>query len=291
MIVKAYAKINVYLDVISKREDGYHNLEMVMLPLELHDTIEIESLIGLKDSYVTCDHVELQETKYNLINTTVCKLRDLYHFKQNFNIKVHKEIPISAGLGGGSSNAAAALKAFNHLLKLKIDEEKMNEIAKTIGADVPFCLYNKPALVKGIGEEITPINLKTQYNVLIIKPERGLSTKHVFEKADSIELDHGDVNKVVDALKKGDDDLLAESMFNSLEKASLQMVPEIQDVKDMLKKDGLKMVMMSGSGSAVYALSRDFNKMKTLYKKYEKAGFEVYLTKTLAQLPTNKLRK
>lgn len=283
MIVKAYAKINVYLDVLSKREDGYHELEMVMLPLELHDVIEIESLIGLRDSYVTCDHVELQETKYNLINTTVNKLRDLYHFKQNFNIKVHKEIPISAGLGGGSSNAAATLKAFNHYLKLKLNDEEMNAIGKTIGADVPFCLYNKPALVRGIGEEITPISLKHQYYVLIIKPERGLSTKRVFEKADTIELDHGNVNAVVDALKKGDDETLAESMFNSLEKASLQMVPEIQDVKDMLKKDGLKMVMMSGSGSAVYALSTDVNKMKALYKKYEKAGLEVYLTKTLAQ--------
>lgn len=283
MIVKAYAKINVYLDVLSKREDGYHEMEMVMLPLELHDVIEIESLIGLRDSYVTCDHVELQETKYNLINTTVNKLRDLYHFKQNFNIKVHKEIPISAGLGGGSSNAAATLKAFNHYLKLKLNDDEMNAIGKTIGADVPFCLYNKPALVKGIGEEITPITLKHQYFVLIIKPERGLSTKHVFEKADTIELDHGNVNAVVDALKKGDDEALASSMFNSLEKASLLMVPEIQDVKDMLRKDGLKMVMMSGSGSAVYALSTDANKMKALYKKYEKAGLEVYLTKTLAQ--------
>lgn len=283
MIVKAYAKINVYLDVLSKRDDGYHELEMVMLPLELHDVIEIESLIGLRDSYVTCDHVELQETKYNLINTTVNKLRDLYHFKQNFNIKVHKEIPISAGLGGGSSNAAATLKAFNHYLKLKLNDEEMNAIGKTIGADVPFCLYNKPALVRGIGEEIIPISLKHQYYVLIIKPERGLSTKHVFEKADTIELDHGNVNAVMEALKKGDDEALAESMFNSLEKASIQMAPEIQDVKDMLKKDGLKMVMMSGSGSAVYALSTDVNKMKALYKKYEKAGLEVYLTKTLAQ--------
>ena len=283
MIVKAYAKINVYLDVLSKRDDGYHELEMVMLPLELHDVIEIESLIGLRDSYVTCDHVELQETKYNLINTTVNKLRDLYHFKQNFNIKVHKEIPISAGLGGGSSNAAATLKAFNHYLKLKLNDEEMNAIGKTIGADVPFCLYNKPALVRGIGEEIIPISLKHQYYVLIIKPERGLSTKRVFEKADTIELNHGNVNAVVEALKKGDDETLANSMFNSLEKASIQMVPEIQDVKDMLKKDGLKMVMMSGSGSAVYALSTDVNKMKALYKKYEKAGLEVYLTKTLAQ--------
>ena len=163
MYIKAFAKINLYLDVVDKKEDGYHNLKMVMLPLELHDLIEIERSPYSMDSFVTCDHVELQETKYNLINITISKLRNIYRFKENFNVAVHKEIPISAGLGGGSSNAAAVLKAFNKILQLKIDDEKMLEIGKTIGADVPFCLYNKPAYVEGIGEKITPINVMHQY--------------------------------------------------------------------------------------------------------------------------------
>lgn len=281
MFVKAYAKINLYLDVVSKREDGYHEMKMIMLPLELYDSIQIEFLPYLCDSYVTCDHVDLQETKYNLINTTINKLRDLYHFKQNFNINVHKEIPIQAGLGGGSSNAAATLKAFNNMLKLNIEPDKMNCIAKTIGADVPFCLLNKPALVEGIGEKITEIPLKHQYFVIIIKPKTGLSTKHVFEKADTMTLDHGNIDNVIEALKSGDDELLGGSMFNSLEKVSLSMLPEIQIVKDMMFKDGFKMVMMSGSGSAVYGLSTDNSFVKHLYKKYEKEGYEVYLTRTL----------
>ena len=172
MYIKAFAKINLYLDVVDKKEDGYHNLKMVMLPLELHDLIEIERSPYSMDSFVTCDHVELQETKYNLINITISKLRNIYRFTENFNIAVHKEIPISAGLGGGSSNAAAVLKAFNKILQLKIDDEKMLEIGKTIGADVPSCLYNKPAYDEGIGEKF---GLKvSQLYVAQVKRKYGL---------------------------------------------------------------------------------------------------------------------
>ncbi len=281
MFVNAYAKINVYLDVLSKRDDGYHEMKMVMLPIELHDTIIIECIPHMMDSYVTCDHLELGETQYNLIDLTVKVLRNKYYFVQNYNISVHKEIPIKAGLGGGSSNAAAVLNAFNTMLKLKMDDKTMIDMAKSLGADVPFCLKNKPALVEGIGEKLTFIKPKHQYEVLIIKPERGLSTKHVFEKADTISLDHGNVDNVIKALESGDDKLLADSMFNALEKASLELAPEIQDVKDMLRKDGLKAVLMSGSGSCVYGLTTDVHLAKHLYKKYEKEGYEVYLTRTL----------
>lgn len=281
MYIKAYAKINLYLDVIGKRDDGYHQMRMVILPLELHDSIQVEVLPYFADSYITCDHVDLQQTKYNLINLTINKLRELYKFKQNFNISIHKEIPIQAGLGGGSSNGAVMLNTLNKLLKLNIDDVKMNEIATSLGADVPFCLKNRPSIVEGIGEKLTEIPVKYQYFVIIIKPKQGLSTKRVFEKADTIDLDHGNIDNVVEALKNGDDDLLASSMFNSLEKASLLMLPEIQDVKDMLKKDGFKIVLMSGSGSSVYALTRDHHFAKQMYKKYDKEGFECYLTKTL----------
>ena len=281
MYIIAFAKINLYLDVVDKKEDGYHNLKMVMLPLELHDLIEIERSPYSMDSFVTCDHVELQETKYNLINITISKLRNIYRFTENFNVAVHKEIPISAGLGGGSSNAAAVLKAFNKILQLKIDDEKMLEIGKTIGADVPFCLYNKPAYVEGIGEKLTPINVMYQYQVLIIKPSKGLSTKKVFDVADEMVLKHSEPTNIIKALETGDDDLLAKSMFNSLEEPSISMVGEIQDIKNRLYNDGFKMVLMSGSGSSVYALTRDVKLAKKYYKIYDKEGYEVYLTRTM----------
>ena len=128
MFVKAYAKINLFLDVISKREDGYHDLNMVMLPLELHDSIEIETSPVLKDSFITTDHIDLRIAKYNLINATLAEMRKRYDIKQNYIINVHKEIPISAGLGGGSSNAAATIKAIDHVNNLKLSEEEEVDI-------------------------------------------------------------------------------------------------------------------------------------------------------------------
>ena len=281
MYVKAYAKINAYLDVISKRDDEYHNLDMVMLPLELHDSIQISILYNSHDSYVTCDHIELKEAKYNLINKTIAEMKKRYGLKETFNVVVHKEIPIAAGLGGGSSNAAATIRAIEHILKLKLSNEERLDLAKSLGADVPFCLLNQPARVTGIGENVRPIKLKKKYNIIIIKPEEGLSTKTVFNYADTLELEHGNGDDVEKALVSGDDELLAKSLFNSLEKPAISLVDSIQKVKDMLHKDGFDMVLMSGSGSSVFALTTDLKKAQHMVHKYEKEGYDVYLTRTL----------
>lgn len=281
MFVKAYAKINLFLDVISKRDDGYHNLNMVMLPLELHDSIEIETSPGLSDSFITTDHVDLQIAKYNLINKTLCEMQKRYGISQNFIINVHKEIPISAGLGGGSSNSAAVIKAIKHIKRIKLSKEEEINLGASLGADVPFCLANVPSRVEGIGEILTPIKMKKRYDVIIIKPERGLSTRKVFELADTMILEHSNVDNVIKALETGDDDLLANSLFNALEKPSISMVPEIQDAKDELKKMGFKLVLMSGSGSSVFALTTNHKFAYLKYREFEKKGYEVYLTKTL----------
>ena len=283
MYLKAFAKINIYLDVISNRDDGYHNLDMIMLPLELHDSISFNILPYSTDSYITCDHIDIQETKYNLINIAINKARDVYHFKEHFAISVHKEIPIRAGLGGGSSNAAAILRALYDVLKIKDNNDNKNALAKSIGADVPFCMLNKPMRVQGIGEALSPIKLHHPYYVLIIMPEKGLSTKHVFEEADKVILKHSNPEKLIKALAVGDDDTVAKEMFNSLEEVSISLVPEIQKIKEMLFNDGLKMVLMSGSGSAVFALSTDHHKIMKLAKKYDKLNYDVYLTRTLTK--------
>lgn len=279
--LKAYAKINVFLDVVSKREDGYHNLDMVMLPLELHDTITIEPVSYLRDDYITCDHIELQETKYNLISLTLKEMKKRYGYKDNFNIIIHKEIPISAGLGGGSSNSAAVIKYLEELKKLNISNDEENNLAKSLGCDVPYCLINKPAHVTGVGENIELIPMKDQYYVLILKPTKGCSTKKVFAKADEMTLEHSSSKDVIDALASGDEDLLAKSVFNSLEKVSGSIVPEIFELKQLLKNDGFKVVLMSGSGSSVFALTKDKKLALSKYKKYEKLDLEVILTKTL----------
>ena len=281
MYIKAYAKINVYLDVLKRREDGYHDLDMVMLPLELHDSIDFEHVPFLSDCYVTCDHVELQETKYNSINLTLKEMKEKYHIDKNFSVLVHKEIPISAGLGGGSSNAAATIRAVNDICKLNLPLEEQLLIGKKIGADVPFCVINKPAHVQGIGEKIELIQLKKRYHVLLVKPHLGLSTKFVFEESDKDSYEHGNVEGVIQALKTGDDKLLEKSMFNGLEKTSIRLVPEIQEVKNRLHMEGFKLVLMSGSGSCVFALTDDAKFAAQKFHLLEKEGYEVYLTKTL----------
>ena len=283
MFVKANAKINVYLDVVGKRKDGYHDLDMVMLPLELHDTIEVEYLPYLTETYVVCDRVDHTETSYDSIRKTLNLLREKYGFAHNFNITIHKEIPICAGLGGGSSNAAAVLKAFEKIIKIKMEPEDELKFCLALGADVPFCMNNAPAHVQGIGEKLEPINLKDQYSVLIIKPKTGLSTPKVFGESDKYKLKHGNSKDVIKALEEGNDELLAQSMFNSLEEVSSAMCPEIQEVRKILENDGFKCVVMTGSGSCVFALTKDHIKAYNKYLKYDRKGFDVILTKTLKQ--------
>ena len=281
MYVKAPAKINLYLDVLGRREDGYHDLDMVMLPLELHDTIDFERIPNANYTHIVSDTIERQVIKHNSIYRTHELLVSEYNYNQNFVIRVHKEIPIYAGMGGGSSNAAAAFRHFIKRGKLKLSEEEEIKLCLKIGADVPFCLKNVPAHVEGIGEKVTPIKVKKQFSVLVIKPKQGLSTKDVFTESDKYELKHGNVKDVIKALESGDEKLLADSMFNSLEEVSMKLCPEIAKIKEMLKKDGFKCVLMTGSGSCVYALTSNATLALTKYWKYEHKGYEVYLTKTI----------
>ena len=280
MYVKAPAKINLYLDVLDRREDGYHDLDMVMLPLELHDTIDFERVPSARYTHIVSDTIERQVIKHNSIYRTHELLVSEYNYNQNFIIRVHKEIPIYAGMGGGSSNAAAAFRYFVKRGRLKLSEEEQIKLCLKIGADVPFCLKNVPAHVEGIGEKVTPIKVKKQFLVLVIKPKQGLSTKDVFTACDKYELKHGNVKDVIKALEEGDEKLLAKSMFNSLEEVSIALCPEIAEIKEMLKKDGFKCVLMTGSGSCVYALTSNSTLAFSKYLKYEHKGYEVYLTKT-----------
>ena len=283
MYVKAFAKINLYLDVLGNAENGYHNLDMVMLPLELHDTIELERVPRARVTHIISDTIQTQSFNSNLIYRTHELLKEQYGFDCNFIIKVHKEIPIYAGMGGGSTNAAAVLKAFNKYGKIKMEEDEQTKFCLKLGADVPFSMKNVPAHVTGIGENVEPITLGKQFSVLVIKPKEGLSTKRVFEASDNFKLKHGNVKKVIEALEKADEGMLSEYMFNSLEEVSISLCPEIQQIKDMMKKDGFKCVLMTGSGSCVYAITLNHALALKKYLKYEHKGYEVYLTKTLKQ--------
>ncbi len=270
LVVQSFAKINICLDITGVREDGYHLLDTIMLPISLHDTLLIQETSRVIDNYITLDEFTIGDSQYNTVTKAINYLEDKYQLNTKFKIDLHKVIPMKAGLGGGSSNAAFTLKAITQYKKINISENELINAAVKIGADVPFFIKNKPARCKGIGEIIEPINIKNDYYVFLVKPEKGCSTQNVFFAADKKhKYPHGNVENVVKALEKGDDELLANSVFNVLEESSIELVPEIQTVKDELKEIGFKIVLMSGSGSAVFGLTRDKKLLKVANKKLE----------------------
>ena len=282
VVVQSYAKINVCLDITGRREDGYHLLDMVMLPIALHDTLLIEETPRAIDDYITLDEFTFVESEYNTVSHAINLVKKARNLDTKFRIDMHKVIPMKAGLGGGSSNAAFTIKAINDYKKLNLTDDEIQSMAVQIGADVPFFIQNKPARCKGIGDIVEPINIKNDYYVLLIKPERGCPTKDIYKISDKKQnWPHGNVDAVVKALEKGDDDALSDLMFNVLEDSSIELVPEIQTIKDEMREAGLKIVMMSGSGSAVFALSTDKKLIKSTAKKFENKYNTVIVTKVL----------
>ena len=280
LLLKSYAKINICLNVVGKREDGYHELDMIILPLKFHDSILFPELQHATDHFVTIDDFSLGLFKYNIATTAIEKMQAKYGFTNKFRITIHKVIPMQSGLGGGSSNAGVVINAVNSYLKLNLPYEELVSLSTGLGADIPFFITNKPARCRGIGEKIDFVNVKNDYYVLLVKPDAGCSTQGVYEVSDQMDLPIGDVEKVKEALETGDDDLLAKSIFNALEKPAISLVPEIQIIKDKLKLAGLKIVQMTGSGSCVFALSTDKRLIYSVARQLEKQ-YLVEVTKVL----------
>lgn len=280
LLVKSYAKINIVLNVLGKQEDGYHQLDMVMLPLQLHDSILLSSIKGAPDNYVTIDDFSLGDIQYNLATFAIDSLQKKYGFDNKFRVFIHKVLPIQAGLGGGSSNAAATMLGVNKYLKLGMTEQDFIDVGKKLGADVPFFTKNIPARCQGIGEIITPITVKNDYYVILVKPKEGCSTKEIYGMADEMQIQTYDVETVIKALEEGDDELLAKSIGNSLEPAGIKKVSEVQIIKNKLKEHGLSIVMMSGSGSVVFGMSTNKKLIKKIGLELEDE-YRVEITKVL----------
>ena len=278
--IKSYAKINIALNVVKKNDDGYHDLDSVILPIELHDTIIYQILKNEQDTFVTIDDYSQGVIDYNIASIMIKKIQEEYDIDTKFRIFIHKVIPMQAGLGGGSSNAATIMKMINKVCKLNIPKEKMIKLAKEVGADVPFFVDCAPARARGIGDILTPVNVKNDYYVLLVKPEKGLSTKDIFDKSDGMKLCVSNIEDVIKALEEGDEELLANSIANSLEDPAVSLLPEIKVIKDKLLSKGLKIVGMTGSGSSVFALSSDRKLLKKIETELENK-YTVILSKTL----------
>ena len=276
MIEKAYAKINLALNCLNKRDDGYHNLESIMLPISLHDSLEVSiNKYEKDDDFVTCDETSIHISKYNSVRKMIAAAREEFGFKERLNVKIHKNIFLQAGLGGSSADAGGVLRAIVKLFKLKPTKEQIINISIKVGSDVPWSYFSKPALLLNKGEVLEEINHRSPLKVLLVKPIEGCSTGEIFNLADSYpSLKQCDIQKVKEAFIKDDLDAIEEFMSNSLQEPAVSVVPEIQNIIDDFKANGLRCVMMSGSGSTVFALSKNKNDFKKLLIKYEKLGYQ-----------------
>ena len=251
---RAYAKSNLCLDVVRRREDGYHELEMIMAPVNLYDTLNFEFSDELR---LQSNVPYLPLDRRNTIVKAIELLREEYGFKENFEITLQKHIPTQAGMAGGSTDGAAAIRALNKMLQLGMDNDKMVEIAKKVGADVPFCLRSRPAFVTGIGENLEHFRVHTPFYLLLVKPYKGVSTKVAFETLDFSCAEHPDCRRMREALIGNDYDGVLQSLGNTLEQSAFKLVPQIATIKQELLALGFDGALMSGSGSTVFALTRD----------------------------------
>lgn len=267
MKVQANAKINLTLDVVRKREDGYHELDMIMLPLSLCDTLDVS--LAHKDEIV-CGTSEFPLDETNTIYKAILLMRKHFNIKECFRVEVTKRIPMQAGLAGGSANGAAMLKAIIALCKLEVDEKTLIQIAKQIGADVPFCVVNKPSRVKGIGEKVTTFSYDCPFYLMLVKPKEGVSTGLAFSKIAFESCTHPNVDECQQSLLNNDYNKLCNCIGNTLEQSAMSITPIIKEIKEKLIIDGFDSVLMSGSGSTVFAMTRDQSLLRRNLVNYER---------------------
>ena len=254
MLIRAYAKINWALDITGKRRDGYHLLHMVMQRISLYDEIEISKTDGNTVELEVNGNDALAAEKDNIILKAV-ELLSGGQMRSGLHIRLKKNIPTGAGLGGGSADAAAVLWALNRLWNMNFSSDQLSGMALFLGADVPYCLTGLPAEVKGIGEELSPFICRKTYPLVLLKPSMGLSTARVYGAYDSLGSKKNMViSNTVNALVNGEDELLKASIANQLEEPARMLLPDISECKAALLETGAFCSMMTGSGSAVFGV-------------------------------------
>lgn len=260
--LKALGKINLGLDVLGRRENGYHDVRMVMQTVYLYDQICIEKTKKPGIS-LSSNLFYLPVNENNLAYKAASILMEEFRIQEGVKITLDKHIPVAAGMAGGSSNAAAVLYGVNRMFSLGLSQAELMERGVALGADVPYCIMRGTVLAEGIGELLTPLPAMPKCYVLIAKPPISVSTKLVYEKLDSHEIDeHPDIDGIIDGLKKENLEAVASCMGNVLEKVTIEEYPVIEEIKTVMKKEGALNAMMSGSGPTVFGLYEDKQRAK-----------------------------
>lgn len=269
---KAYAKINLVLDVTGRLPNGYHEVSMVMQNVGIHDTL---TFTKRRDEQIvlTTNDGQLPLGEDNLIYKAVLLLRELTGNKDGVTIHLEKRIPVAAGMAGGSTDAAATLLGVNELLGLGLQKKQLQKESVRIGADVPYCVLGKTAHARGIGEKLTEIASPPQAYLVVAKPDINVSTPVVYRALDSLpSYPHPDVEGMIQALEQKDLNALCEKLGNVLELVTAKEYPVIGQIEDVLLKEGAKAAMMSGSGPSVFGIFDTEGQAQTACKALEKAA-------------------
>lgn len=257
---RAYAKINLSLDILSTRPDGYHEVRMIMQSLQLHDTVTMKIGSG-QGITMTCSGAALPADEHNLAYRAAVLFCNTHGISAGIELHLEKKLPIAAGLAGGSSDAAAVLRGLNEMYGKPAAAKELASLGIKLGADVPYCLMLGTALSEGIGERLTPLPAAPDCYCLLVKPAAGASTKEIYTAYDALvqttDTRHPDTETLLTALSDGDYKTLVSGLCNVLEPVTMKLVPEIASLKETLQALGADGVLMSGSGPTVFALFSD----------------------------------
>lgn len=281
--VTAPAKINLSLDVIGRREDGYHEVRMVMQSIKLCDRVRINRIAG-NDIVLKNSLSYLPSGKGNLAYDAAVLFREQTGITDGIFIEVEKNIPVAAGLAGGSTDAAAVLCGLNELFETGLSERELRATGLRLGADVPFCIMGGTALAEGIGEKLTRLKDATRFHVLLVKPMTGVSTKEVYTRLDQKSgIPHPDIDGMLRAIEEEDHLGVASRIGNVLEPVTLELCPEIERIERQMKNFGCEGVQMSGSGPTVFGLFADRDRAKAAYMHFKigEFGGQTFLTEFL----------
>lgn len=277
---KAYGKINIALDIVGKREDGYHLLEMIMQSIELYDEIQVE--IIREGIEIKCNKHFIPTDGRNLAYKAAELFIKNYNIKSGVSIDIVKNIPVAAGLAGGSTDCATVLKLMNKLFEINASDEELMKLGVTLGADVPYCIKGGTALCEGIGEGVTPLDSFKNHIVVLVKPPFGVSTREVYKNFDIDKAKiHPNTRELISKMKENDLYYVANNMKNLLENVTLRKHKSIYGIKEIMISKGALGSMMSGSGPTVFGLFDDILLAQKCYDEMKSKYNDVFLSRTI----------
>ncbi len=286
--IKAPAKINLTLDVTGRRNDGYHNLEMVMQTISVYDELEISILPENPEKPIIFNmDKELPDKippEKNLVYKAASVMKEKYNIKNSFNIFLKKNIPAAAGLAGGSTDCAATLTAINRLCQLGLTDEELCQTGVSLGADVPYCIKKGTMLSQGIGDILSPLPVLGQIWIVLINPGISVSTAYVYKQ---LELDkfpcHPGTDKMIKAIQDNNIQHIASCLFNVMETVTIKEYPVLDEIKKYLSDNGAEGALMSGSGPTIFGIFENEDKAKAAYHKAKKvySNFNIILCHTV----------